>query len=211
MRIWPGERRIRRQNKRDRRLMLLASNFLLWIVVALLAVATAALARQVSALREQVVPAAAEAVDCGPAPGEAAPVVSATTLGGRALVIGSANDLDQPVMLLFVAPRCPVSKKIIPVAMMAARHGKLKLVFVGPAAPGAYDAMRKRLRMGGYDFVASREVCDTFRIGKLPAAVLISPDGRVAAKSAIGGREHLERLVASHEAARASGRRRGSA
>ena len=115
--------------------MLVASNFLLWIVLLLLVVAVAALARQIGVLHERIAPMGALVADGGPRPGDLAPPVTARTIDGQVVTIGTPNDLGQSLLLLFVAPDCPICKKIIPIAMATARAekphwGKVGLPFI---------------------------------------------------------------------------------
>ena len=184
--------------------MLVASNFLLWIVLLLLVVAVAALARQIGVLHERIAPMGALVADGGPRPGDLAPPVTARTIDGQVVTIGTPNDLGQSLLLLFVAPDCPICKKIIPIAMVTARAEKLKLIFVGDGEQTDYLAMRERFRMTGYDFLNSAEVGLAYHIGKLPSAVLIRPDGTIAAKGLVNSREHLESLVVANETGHAS-------
>ena len=96
--------------------MLIVSQALLWIVVLLLGVAVLALARQVGVLHERIAPVGALTMGRGPQPGEAAPKIAAPTLGDAVVNIGGALAPGAMQLLFFVAPTCPVCKKLLPTA-----------------------------------------------------------------------------------------------
>jgi methylamine dehydrogenase accessory protein MauD len=179
--------------------MLIASTFLLWIVVILLIVAVAALARQIGVLHERIAPMGALVTDGGPKSGDVAPLISAQTLDGRVVTVGGSNDFGQSVLLLFVAPDCPICKKIIPIAMVMSRAERLRLIFVGDGEAADYRAMIARHKMDGFDLVNSAQIGLAYQIGKLPSAVLIRPDGTIAGKGLVNSREHLESLIVAKE------------
>lgn len=183
--------------------MLVASTFLLWLVVAILVVAVLALARQIGVLHERIAPMGALVTDGGPKAGELAPFVSAPTLDGAVRTVGGPGG-GQPTLLLFVAPDCPICKKIIPIAMVLAKAEGLKLALVGDAAEAELEAMATRFRVQRSDFLVSAQLGLAYRIGKLPSAVLISPEGQIVARGLVNSREHLESLIVAGETGFAS-------
>jgi len=184
--------------------MLVISNVLLWAIMALLVVTVLALARQIGVLHERIAPMGALVTDHGPSAGQPAPRLEAMTLQGDALTIGAPTKSARPDLLLFVAPGCPVCKKIIPIAKTVARNEDLRLVFIGD---GEIEAQRKMLRLydlASYPFANGPQIGQAFRIGKLPYAVLIGGDGVIVAKGLVNTREHLESLVVAQETGFAS-------
>jgi methylamine dehydrogenase accessory protein MauD len=179
--------------------MLIASVFVLWVVVALLVVAVIALARQIGVLHERIAPMGALVADGGPRAGQAAPQFAVQTLSGQSIQLGGRDSSGRMTLLLFVAPDCPICKKIIPIAMGLAQAENLRLVFVGDGDADGYRAMITRHGMAGYDTVLDAQVGLGLRIGKLPSAVLIKPDGVLAAQGLVNSREHLESLIVAHE------------
>lgn len=193
--------------------MLIASTFLLWIVVALLVVAVIALARQVGVLNERLAQAVGFVGEGGPRAGDVAPMIAAPGLGGGVVNVGGPDGEGRAALLLFVAPDSPICKAIIPVAMILARSERLRLVFVGDGDARALAAMVDRFRMTGFDFALSGQIATAYHAGALPWAVLIGTDGRIRARGAVSGREHLESLIAAGEApqdARAPGAEAGT-
>lgn len=185
--------------------MLIASNFLVWIVVALLTVAVLALARQIGILHERIAPMGALVTDAGgPKTGDMAPHVHATTVDGRPLAIGPGHMGARRLLLMFVAPTCPVCRKVIPIAKSVAAREDLDLVFIGEGDEIEQREMVSRYKLEGYPFANSPAVGLAFHVGKLPHAILIRPDGVIAARGLVSSREHIESLAVADETGFAS-------
>jgi methylamine dehydrogenase accessory protein MauD len=176
---------------------LVISEILQWLVLAALVIAGLALARQVGVLHVRVAPAGALDAGKGPAVGEMAPHLHATTLDGRAMHIGDAGTGLR--LLMFVSAQCPLCKSLIPVAKSFAAAERVELVFVGDDAPDIQRSMIEQFDMGAYPFINSSEIGRAFEVDKLPHAVLIGAGGRILAKGLVNSREHLESLIVSHE------------
>jgi methylamine dehydrogenase accessory protein MauD len=177
--------------------LLIVSQILSWIVILGLGLALLALARQVGVLHMRVAPAGALMNGKGPAIGEAAPVMEATTLDGAALAIGKPTGRKQ--LLLFVSPQCPLCKDLIPIAKNFARTEKLDILFVGDDQESEQRAMIARLEMGGLPFVNSSIIGRAYQVDRLPHAALIGEDGKLLSKGLVNSREHLESLITAHE------------
>lgn len=178
---------------------LIVSEILQWLVLAALAVAGIALARQVGVLHIRVAPAGALDAGKGPAVGDLAPHLHATTLDGAPLTIGNVGTAPALRLLMFVSAQCPLCKSLIPVAKSFAAAERVELVFVGDDDPASQRAMIAQHDMGGFPFVNSTDVGRSFEVDKLPHAVLLGPGGRILAKGLVNSREHLESLIVSHE------------
>lgn len=179
--------------------MLIASQFLLWVVVAILTIAVLALARQIGVLHERIAPMGALVADNGPKAGDLAPHLHAITLDGQPLAIGPGHMGLRSTLLLFVAPSCPVCKKIIPIAKAVAASEGFNLVFIGDGDLAEQRKMVERYDLGRYPFANSPEVGLAFHVGKLPYGVLIKSDGVIASKGLVNSREHLESLVVAQD------------
>ena len=178
--------------------MLLVSNVLLWIVVIALTVVIAALCRQLGVLYERVAPMGALVTDSGPAIGDLAPTLEAETFDGGRLVIGSLARA-RPLLLMFVAPSCPVCRKMIPIAKKVALTEGYDLAFVGDGDANEQRKMRERYELQNYPFANSPTIGLAFHVGKLPYAVLIGANGRIASKGLVNTREHLESMAVAQE------------
>lgn len=178
---------------------LMISQGLSWIVIAALAVALIAIARQVGVLHMRVAPAGALTTAGGPAVGDKAIAVGATTLDGAPIVIGGATSSVGLRLLMFVSAQCPLCKGLIPVAKSFARDERVGLIFIGDDDPTAQHAMVQKYDLTSYPFVNGPEVGQAFEVGKLPYAVLLDGDGVVLSKGLVNSREHLESLIVAHE------------
>ncbi len=180
-------------------ILLIINEVLQWLVLAGLGVAGLALARQVGVLHVRVAPAGALDAGRGPALGEIAPPIPATTLDGKAMVVGGASGLPGLRLLMFVSPACPLCKGLIPVAKNFAAAERVSLLFVGDDDPAALKAMAAAHDLAPGSFVNSGEVGQLFEVDKLPHAVLLDAAGTVLSKGLVNSREHLESLINAHE------------
>jgi len=187
---------------------LVISEILQWIVLAALAVAGLALARQVGVLHVRVAPAGALDAGKGPAVGDQAPHLHVTTLDGKAMAFGAGHATMTGggehgskglQLLMFVSAQCPLCKSLIPVAKSFAAAERVDLIFVGDDDPAAQHAMIAKHDMAAYPFINSTEVGRAFEVDKLPHAVLLDGGGKILAKGLVNSREHLESLIVSHE------------
>ncbi len=180
-------------------MMLIVSQALLWIVIAVLAVVVLALARQIGVLHERIAPVGALTLKNGPQPGEAAPRLTARTLAGSSLDVGGAQPAGHLQLLLFVAATCPVCKVLLPTARAFADDEGLDLVLVGDGAAAELQGLAGRFEIDPARFINAPEVGLAYQVGKLPYAVLISEIGVIVAQGLVNSREHLESLVVSHQ------------
>jgi methylamine dehydrogenase accessory protein MauD len=177
---------------------LIVANALAWVAIAILVVAVLALARQVGVLHERVAPMGALTMDHGPEVGSAAPVFDLPALGGAQLSIGRAT--GRPVLLFFLSPTCPVCKKLVPVLRsLRAGEAGLDVILASDGEQAEHLAFYKREKLAPFPYVLSAALGMTFRISKLPYAVLIGPDGKIAAKGLVNTREQIESLLVAHE------------
>jgi methylamine dehydrogenase accessory protein MauD len=180
--------------------LLIASQALSWIVIAVLAAVCLALARQVGVLHERIAPAGALSIASGVKVGAPAPDLSVQTLDGKLENVGGHRG-ERSQLLFFLSPDCPVCKTLLPalkaVAQSEAAWLDLMLVSDGPG-----DSHAKFVRtqgLGDFPYVVSELVGRTFGVSKLPFAVLIDQDGVVAATGLVNTREHLDSLIEAKE------------
>ncbi|GAM03436.1 MULTISPECIES: methylamine dehydrogenase accessory protein MauD [Novosphingobium] len=172
---------------------------LLWMLVIAMAFVILALARQIGVLHERLAPVGALATAQGAQAGEQAPVMPGHLLGGGTIEIGGALAAGSLRLLLFVAPSCPICKKLIPIALDVARDERVDLVFVGDEDPDEQRRMIERHGLAGQTFVNGPEVGMAFAVAKLPHAILLDDAGKVVARGLVNSREHLESLLVAHE------------
>ncbi len=179
--------------------VLLISNALVWVALIGLLLAVLALARQVGILHERLTPVGALTMDHGPKVGEPAPVFTLQKLGGGEIRIGATAGRSQ--LLFFLSPTCPVCKQLLPALRSLSQHegASLEVVLASDGALEEHQRFYVREKLAPFPYVLSTDLGMTFRISKLPYAVLIGSGGVVSAKGLINNREQLESLVVAQE------------
>lgn len=178
----------------------LASQILLWIAVAVLGVLVAALARQVGVLHERIAPAGALTLHRKVNVGDKAPEMTLRTLDGTEVAIGGRRQ-RRGQMIFFLSPDCPVCKTLLPVVRSAssAERGWLDVVLASDGDAAAHRRLVMAEGLAGFDYVLSEELGRSLGVSKLPYAVLIDEEGRIASLGLVNNREHLESLFEAKE------------
>lgn len=178
---------------------LVAAVIVLSVLVLGLMVAVFALTRQIGILYERIAPMGALTMDQGPAVGSAAPVFDLVTLAGQPLAFGRAG--SHATLLFFLSPTCPVCKKLLPIIarLRDAEGAWLKVVLASDGERGEHERFVKTARLESFDYVLSQPLGMTFRVSRLPYAVLIDAAGKVRAKGLVNSREQIESLFEAME------------
>ena len=178
---------------------LVAANIVLFVVVAALVVVVYALARQIGVLYERVSPMGALMMDTGPQVGANAPVLALTDLRGQAVNVGAPS--PRSTLLFFLSPTCPVCKKLLPILKSAAASERrwLSIVLASDGDEAEHRRFVQRAHVGAFPYVLSQTLGVTYRVGKLPYAVLLDERGIVRAKGLVNSREQLESLFTAKE------------
>lgn len=178
---------------------LVISNIVLWVAVLALLVAVIALSRQIGILYERIAPMGALMMDTGPKVGEVAPVFDLPSLGGGHIAVGAPA--ARATLLFFLSPTCPVCKKLLPVlqSIHAAESRTLDLVFASDGEMPEHAEFRQRASLGAFPYVLSAELGMSWRISKLPYAVLIDERGIVRGKGLVNSREQIESLLTARD------------
>ena len=177
----------------------MVSQTLLWVVVILQGVTILALARQIGVLHDRVAPAGALINGAGPGVGEQSPRLEVHALAGNAITVGGKLAAGKALLMLFVSSTCPICKKLIPIAKNFARSERLDVLFVGDADAAEQQKLIREFELDEHCFVNGPEVGMTYRIDKLPYAVLLDDEGMIAAKGLVNSREHFESLIVAKE------------
>ncbi len=180
--------------------MMLTSQILLWAAVIVQALLIAALARQVGILHERIAPAGALTLHQKVALGEKATPMTLADVNGAGVAIGGTRD-GRSQLLFFASPDCPMCKSLLPVVRSAARAeaGWLDIVVAGDGSKSGYLAMVREHGLEALPMVLSEALGRAFGVSKLPYAVLLDEEGRVASLGLINSREHLESLFEAKE------------
>lgn len=183
---------------------LTVSVVLLWLAVIALGVLLWALSRQVGVLFERVAPMGALVTDAGPAVGSASPSFSLRGIQSEAVTIGGES--AQPTLLFFLSPTCPVCKKLIPVLKSLVRDERRRLSVVLASDGEADEHLRfvREQQLQALPYVLSTELGMSYRVSRLPYAVLLDAKGTVAAKGLVNSREQLDSLLNAHDMGKAT-------
>jgi methylamine dehydrogenase accessory protein MauD len=157
-----------------------------------------ALARQIGVLFERVAPVGALTLDHGPKIGGPAPRLILQTLSGTFITVGDADGRSQ--MFFFLSPTCPVCKKLLPAlrTLAAAERDRWQIILASDGDTEEHRAFWQREKLA-LPYVLSEELGMSFQIGRLPYAVVVSPDGIVRAKGLVNNREQIESLLKAEE------------
>jgi|TARA_R110002124_G_C8972322_1_gene515271 methylamine dehydrogenase accessory protein MauD len=179
---------------------MMASQIFLWIAVGTLAILVAALARQVGILHERIAPAGALTLHQKVNIGEIMSPMTLTALNGSALEVGGVRD-GRSQLLFFVSPDCPVCKSLLPVFKSAAKAEAswLDSVLAGDGDEVAHRGMIQKHGLGDIPLVLSEALGRSLGVSKLPYAVLLDEQGKIASLGLINSREHLESLFEAKE------------
>jgi len=175
------------------------SNALLWVLMLGVIVALWALARQVGILYERVAPMGALITDAGPKLGDASPQFDLPSLGGATIAIGGERPKSQ--LIFFLSPTCPVCKKLLPILRSASQAEKnwLDVVVASDGDSTQHLAFYRDAKLEQFPYVLSADLGMTYRVSRLPYAVLLDEHGVIRAKGLINNREQLESLFNAKE------------
>ena len=180
---------------------LLISNLLLWIAVVAMAVMIFALVRQIGVLHQRVAPAGALMSGSGPKVGESAPRLELKDLRGSLHSVGGGDPQGRSQLLFFLSPTCPVCKTLLPALTSIARREAswLVLLLASDGPRHEHEAYVRDHALEGFAYFVSTELGLSYRVGKLPHAVLIDDEGVIRALGLVNSREHLESLFEAKE------------
>jgi methylamine dehydrogenase accessory protein MauD len=180
---------------------LVISQIALWVLLLIMAGLQFALLRQVGVIHERIAPMGALTLDKGPKEGDLSPVFDLLGLDQSRIRIGGKNPRGKSSLIFFLSPSCPVCKKMLPILKSAARaeSSRLEILLASDGEPPEHERFVAAQSLEGFPYILSQELGMTYRIGKLPYAVLIDETGVIRAKGLINTREHLESLIQAKE------------
>ena len=180
---------------------LAVSNILLWILVLVMGGVILALVRQIGVLYERVAPAGALVVGSGPKAGEAAPVFSVDDLSNETRQVGGVRPDGRSTLLFFLSPTCPVCKSLLPALKSIARGERnwLNVLLASDGMRKEHESFVAEYRLQRFPYLLSSELGLGYRVGRLPHAVLIDPQGIIRSTGLVNSREHLESLFEANE------------
>lgn len=181
---------------------LVVSHVILWFVVLVQGVVLFALARQLGILHLRIAPVGALVGSEAPRVGERGPQLEVKDLNGNLVRIGGSEGRRRDLLMMFVSPKCPVCKELLPAikSLAKAERDRVEVVFVSDG--GTVDDHRAFVRQYGleaFSYVLSQAVGVAYQVGRLPYAVLLDPEGVVRSRGLVNTREHLESLLVARE------------
>lgn len=179
--------------------LLAFSNVVLWIVVLVQIGIIFALARQIGILFERVSPVGAMISDSGPGLGDKVPALALPNLNGPGLTLGNAAGKSQ--LIFFLSTSCPICKALLPVlkSIRTDEAGWLDVILASDGREALHRRLVEAEALQAFPYVLSSELGMSFRVSKLPFAVLIDQNGTVRAKGLVNSREQLESLFTASE------------
>ena len=103
--------------------------------------------------------------------------------------------------LFFLSPTCPVCKKLLPIvkSIAASESRSLDVVLASDGEEPRHREFIERAQLGAFPYVLSSDLGITFRVSRLPFAVLIDEAGTIRSKGLVNNREQLESLFNAKE------------
>lgn len=185
---------------------LLVSNILLWIVVVMLVTVIYVLTRQIGILYERVAPAGALAMNKNIEVGQLAPELSLQTLSNknqpsRIITIGGSQKQTKSQLLFFISPDCPVCKTLLPAlkSSASAESDWVNLILASDGKNQDHQGYISQYGLEPFPYVVSELLGKNYGVAKLPYAVLIDEQGKVASMGIVNSREHLDSLFEAKE------------
>ena len=165
----------------------------LWLVVLGLAAVVWVMLRQIGVLYERISPMGALMDSAGPAVGEAAAPFRLPSLTGGEVAIGAPGRAQ---LVFFLSPTCPVCKQLLPVlaSIRVDEAAWLDVVLASDGDIEKHRAFIAKSKLAAFPYVLSTELGMTYRVQRLPFAVLSDQGGVVRAKGLVNNREQLESL-----------------
>lgn len=182
---------------------LVASNIALWIAFIVMAVVNYALVRQIGVLYERVAPAGALMVNRTIDIGQAAPALEALTIDDQRVSIGQPQGRSQ--LLFFMSPDCPVCNELTP-TLLSAAHAEsdwIDVIFISDGDNQDHIGYAKRKGIE-QPYVVSELVGKRYGVSKLPYAIVVDEQQRVASMGIVNSREHIDSLFEAKERSIAS-------
>jgi len=175
------------------------STVVLWLAVIALGIIIFALARQIGLLHERINPAGALLINQQVEVGETAPALKVQTLSGDLVSIGGVR--EKSLLMFFLSPTCPMCKALLPVIekSQAAENGWLDILYASDGDGDDHAAFAKDHHLDAVHYVVSEALGRAYGVAKLPYAILLDEEGRIASMGLVNSREHLESLFNAKE------------
>lgn len=171
----------------------------LCVAVIALIVVSMAMARQIGILLERISPVGAMLNDSGPKLGELAPKMVVPSLTTPSVALGGAS--DKGTLIFFLSPTCPVCKKLLPVLkeMQVSEGHWLQIYLASDGQENKHRNFIAEQKLQGMPYLLSEQLGVTYKVARLPFAVLLDEEGVVKSKGLVNSREQIESIFNAHE------------
>ena len=157
-----------------------------------------ALTRQVGVLFERVAPIGAMINDSGPKIGEVSPAFNLPSLTGGMVQIGTASPTS--TLIFFLSPTCPICKKLLPVLKSIRQtEANVEVILASDGEQARHEHFIQSAGLLDFPYVISEQLGVTYKVSRLPFAVLLDGEGVVKSKGLVNSREQLESLFVAVE------------
>ena len=176
--------------------LFLAAFLFQWIAIFAMSLLIMGLFRQVGTLHERLGPVGALTLSGGASVGEVARRFDLPSINGGMVQLGGHAADGLATMIFFLSPTCPICKSLLPIVRSLAKEhaGTVRLVLASDGDEPGQRKMIEREKLSAYPFVLSTDLGRAHGVGKLPYAVILDAEGKVAAKGLVNNREHVESL-----------------
>ena len=133
--------------------------------------------------------------------GGEAPSLDLQDINGGLVTIGGVPENGKSKLLFFVSPTCPVCKTLLPVVKSADKSEKdwLEVILASDGENNDHRGYIRAHELEKFTYISSEILGRSYGVSKLPYAVLIDEQGKIASMGIINSREHLESLFESKE------------
>lgn len=173
-----------------------------------LGIAIVLLVRNLRFLHAKLPAAGALMLSGGLRVGDAVPEIIVESLDGTPIrIAGRAAPLGKTgALIFFFSPSCPVCQAMVPVMKSFAREhaDQFKTIFATDGQEQGHGDFAKRYGLERHAYAVSEPLGMAIGVGRVPQAVLIGQDGKIAARGLINTREHLESLLNARDTQRAT-------
>ena len=176
------------------------SQFVLWAIVILLALAVVLLARQVSLLYRRLGPPPARMENEGPDIGAVPEPAEAWALDGTRIDVGGLRHRAQ--LLVFVSTNCVTCDALTPAIRSAWRRERRNVDIVTVCMTLDESAARsfiKRNKLHEVPCIVAKGLSKQYQVYNPPYGVLLNAEGAVAAKGVVNHLDHIESLLHAAE------------
>jgi methylamine dehydrogenase accessory protein MauD len=165
----------------------------LWLLVLVLVGVIWVMLRQIGVLYERISPMGALMDSAGPQVGEPARPFILPSLNGGEIAVGVGGRAQ---LLFFLSPTCPVCKQLLPVlaSIRTDEAAWLDVVLASDGDEKKHRTFIEARKLAAFPYVLSSDLGMTYRVQRLPFAVLSDQGGVVRAKGLVNNREQLESL-----------------